>query len=276
MAGFSKSTAFGNAITGSATKAQLTFTTCEFMTCEKTVENDVVLYDIYGISEKDAKESQLWNVMINPNSIYESYGISYETEGGIDGDPKVKKSRKPGSRTISMDLIFDLVDTYELAYNKLSTTGVINFGMSLFTGSGGKDYDETVNAYRNTLDGKLPRQFAGYNWGSKVSEIDLNNPNLSCLTRLKLAVADKNHIHLVKFEWGRFNIEGLVNDLNVRYTYFSPEGMALRAETSLRIVEVPVGQAKDHKKHVEKPKLEDKSSPPDTTFVEEENTESWD
>lgn len=243
-------TSLGNAITGNATKAQLTFCHCTKMTCSI---NDKVC-DIYGISKKDAEESQLWNVMINPSSIYESYGIGYEMTPSLDSSKnEVKKSRQPGTRTMSMDLIFDLVDTYELAYNKFSTAGAINLGMSF---SNGPDKD----TYRNSHDGKLPRQFSGYNWGSKVSEIDLHNPELTCLTKLKLAVSEGGPITLVKFEWGRFNIRGLVNDLSVRYTYFSPEGMALRAETSLRILQVPVDQADRLENYVVKPQVKDNTS----------------
>ena len=174
MASFA-SEALGNFVFGHATKAQLMFIPCIKMKCKKDAET----IEVYGISGNDGEDSELWNVMINPNSIYESYGIGYTSRRGVDDSQiKIDKSSSPGSRTMSMDLIFDLVDTYDLAFNKSSSTGVINSAMSLFTGSGKKGYSDKVNEYRSTHDGKLPRQFAGYQWGHKAEKIDLNDPDL--------------------------------------------------------------------------------------------------
>ena len=234
MAGFGTE-ALGNAIFGTSTKAKLMF---------------------YPYSQgRVVGEPEVWNVMINPSSIYESYGIGYKVEENLEGkEEKQKPIRDSGSHTMSMDLIFDLVDTYELAYNKFSTTGAINGFMSL-----------KKNPNRERIDGKLPKQFAGYNWGNKVSEIYVQNKELTCLTKLKESVSGETSNTLVQFYWGQFDISGFVNDLSVRYTYFSPEGQALRAEVSLRITGVPDSQVETimvgHK--YKKPKDKTNSTDPD-------------
>ena len=236
--------AFGNAVFGTSTKALLIFI------------NDKI---------------EAWNVMINPSSIYESYGIGYRQKGGVvNKPPQTEEVPDSGSHTMSMDLIFDLVDTYELAYNKLSTTGAISGIMSCFTGKTSGD------PVKEQHEGKLPRQFAGYSWGNKVEDIYVDNPELTCLTKLKEAVSGKRKgpkgeeekvVTMIQFSWGKLSITGFANDLSVRYTYFSPEGYALRAEVSLRITEVHEEQAEDvQNKASGSPK--DKTSSSDTTFKE--------
>ena len=247
--------ALGNAVFGTSTKAQLIF-----------------------IREKPEK-SEAWNVMINPSSIYESYGIGYRQKGGVGKKPpQTEEVPDSGSHTMSMDLIFDLVDTYELAYNKLSTTGAISGIMSCFTGKMGGDKAKEQH------DGKLPRQFAGYSWGNKVSDIYVDNPKLTCLTKLKEAVSGKimkdgkeeKVVTMIQFMWGKLSITGFANDLSVRYTYFSPEGYALRAEVSLRITEVHEEQAEDVQDKASGSPKDNTSSPDSTALEEEEDTSTYD
>ncbi len=246
--------ALGNAVFGTSTKAKLIF---------------------YAYQ----KPTEVWNVMINPSSIYESYGIGYEVQENLEGkEEKRKPVRSSGSHTMSMDLIFDLVDTYELAYNKLSTTGAISGIMSCITGKMGGDKAKEQH------DGKLPRQFAGYSWGNKVSDIYVDNPKLTCLKRLKEAVSGKRTengkvekvVTMIQFMWGTFDITGFANDLSVRYTYFSPEGYALRAEVSLRITEVPPKQAEDVQDKASGSPKDNTSSPDSTALEEEEDTSTYD
>lgn len=192
----------------------------------------------YGREKSD--KSEKWNVMINPNSISRSLGYNILKATGI-GDENLRVQRDKGSQreTISMDLIFDLVDVYDLYNGIAQTSSLIKLtGSSIFGGKNVEEGDDYIKY-------KFPKKF---NTFRSLSDISLTNEKISCLTKLIESVngsPDGKNLGggMIEFKWGGLGARGYVTSLNIRYTYFSPKGEPLRAEVSLAIEKIPEEQA---------------------------------
>lgn len=153
-------------------------------------------------------------VMFNPDSLKISYVHSVERQKGSGKEAHIGylQSHNPTNCEVSMDLIFDLVNTYE----KYKNSGIIpravgGFMKSPFSNDG-LENSVFITANRST--------------------IDLTSDSLTIFKDLEQASRRQS---VIAFAWGSVSVCGPIVGFDSKITYFSREGAPLRAEVGLTI-----------------------------------------
>lgn len=214
--------------------------------------------------------SKDYSVMINPDSITKTCGHRIQRVSGtgtdaLEGSYIINESGS-GEETTSMDLIFDVVDIYDLSLSQQAMSKT--FG-SIVGFAGKKD-----NEMEKFINNKMPTSHQNYKWGSHKDQISVLNINFSALPYIIAASGgdafgvDKRPESVV-IKWGQFLEEGMIKSLHVRYDYFSPSGMPLRAKIVLYLQRMPVKQEQASMKN-------DKVINAKVTEEDYEDTSGWD
>ena len=150
-----------------------------------------------------------------------SGGSTNQSKDGVGNVGSDDKVGGISDDSISMDLIFDLVDEYDLVNNSIAgQIGTLAIGIkNAVQGTGqfkGELDDDNLKTLRNT----------------KAYEIDVTNEKFCILKRL-INTADNGG--KIAFSWGSILAIGTIESINTRFTYFSRFGNPLRAEVSLTI-----------------------------------------
>lgn len=186
------------------------------------------------LSEYDQSE---WDVMLNPSSIRRRIGRQMILHKGTGKEGELNVDPTYRDEHFSMQLIFDIVDAYDMYMDPLTSK-------SIFKSIGSTSVQHFADGEKGIETHKYPSK--ALNFGIKHSEsyISLENREISCLPYLIRAAGSvgENAGDIgtrIKFAWGNLSIIGYITDLSVDYTYFSPKGYPLRAYVDLTIYRLP-------------------------------------
>lgn len=174
---------------------------------------------------KDTGKAISYSVDINPSTISYNMGFSYRPKedtgaGMLSDEEREKKIRENSDRkSVSMELIFDAVDMYDMAHDSiLSTIGTAANSIAQMV-----KMNKQVNGMLNE-ENQIKFQ--------NSNDIDVTNPK--CTNYSKILEAAKEGWPVV-FYWGSILIPGKITHFSTRFTYFSRVGNPLRAEVSITV-----------------------------------------
>lgn len=161
----------------------------------------------------DNKWGQSSTVMYNPSELTIKLDRKVKSRQGTGSEKNTKPTiNSQPMRSISLSLIFDLVEKFEKA-------------KQVESGS----YSSLADKVDFTDDDVL----------GLSSNIHIFNPNMCCYKLIYDAFKEDAP---VKFRWGKsIEVIGKITDFSASWTYFSTEGNPLRAKVDLSITREDVG-----------------------------------